>query len=168
MTAATLTRQVIHAVPIPAPPFLDEEPSHLFVYGTLMRGLVNHTQWGMDTIPFVGFGTIPGVMYRIGSFPGVVPGLGVIKGEVYRLTNETLVRRLDQLEGYVPGRRRDLNLFHRDRVEVTLKGGETLTAWVYYLGMTPQRKEYPRIHSGNFRLVADVGERTGVYEHGHD
>src|SRR3972149_284136 len=166
MTAATLTQSI--ATSVLPPPLQEVEPSHIFVYGTLMRGLVNHTRWGMDTLPFVGLGTIPGEMYRIGYFPGGVPGPGVIQGEVYRLTNETLIRRLDQLEGYVPGRRRDLNLFHRDRVEVTLKGGETLTAWVYYLGITPQREEYPRIPSGNFHHVADVGERTGVYEHDRD
>lgn len=72
----------------------------VFVYGTLKRGHHNHSVLGNSRL--VGnWTTEPKYkMYDLGSFPGVVyPGDKSIKGEIFEVNDETMVR-LDNLEGY--------------------------------------------------------------------
>jgi gamma-glutamylcyclotransferase (GGCT)/AIG2-like uncharacterized protein YtfP len=92
----------------------------LFVYGTLRRGeAAEHLMRGST---FVGTATIRGLVTQRGGFLGLLAGDGVVPGEVFDLP-EALFERLDQYEG--PGYSRRLS-----EVEC---GGETITAWVYWL-----------------------------------
>ncbi len=70
----------------------------IFVYGTLMTGCGNHRM--MAGAKLIGSGEIAGfTMHDIGAFPGIViGGGGVIRGEVYEVSEE-VVARLDRFEG---------------------------------------------------------------------
>jgi len=72
----------------------------VFVYGTLLRGEVNHHL--LAGTAFLGdHCTEPCfTLFHLGAYPGVAPGGGTaIHGEVYRVDGAGLAR-LDQLEDY--------------------------------------------------------------------
>lgn len=98
----------------------------VFVYGSLMSGLMNHGCLGGvpklrdDSIPpSAGF-----VMVSLGAFPGVIPAHGdlatAIKGELYEVDDRGL-GMLDRLEGHP-------NFYRREWV--TLASGERAQAYV--------------------------------------
>ena len=111
---------------------MSEEPSAVFVYGTLRPGAAAFSQ----VAPFVRAirpATLAGVaLYDLGPFPMLVPGEGVVVGEALAL--EPAVYRfalhaLDRYEGY--DARRDQGLYLRRRCAVSLDDGERVAAWVY-------------------------------------
>jgi len=72
-----------------------------------------------------------------------------IKGELYEVSEDDLIDRLDDLEG-VP--------YLYERKEIPVKSGEkTLTAWAYLYKCG--HGKYP-VHTGNYRDVA-----PSLYEH---
>lgn len=112
----------------------------VFVYGTLLRGEVNHhllagARWlgAHRTQPCF-------TMYLLGAYPGVSRGGGTaVSGEVFRLSGAGL-RRLDRLEEFP-------RLY--DRHLITTAFGR---AWIYlYRGDTRDR---PRIRGGDWRAYA--------------
>lgn len=69
----------------------------VFVYGTLKKGF--HNSYLLSNSTFVGDDRVNGVIYDIGTIPVVDIGKdGVVYGEVYRVSPETLAQ-LDRLEG---------------------------------------------------------------------
>lgn len=101
------------------------EPStiYVFVYGTLKRGNGNHRL--LEDSVFVeeatvkGYGLTPG-----GGFPYAIPCENLTaRGEVYAVEEATMAR-LDGLEGFP---------YHytRDYVDVTLRCGMVVQAWLY-------------------------------------
>lgn len=70
----------------------------LFVYGTLKQGFNNH--YIIENAPMIAKNTsIEGDMFSLGGFPGVVPGRGIVWGEIYDITEDQL-KRTDRLEGH--------------------------------------------------------------------
>lgn len=68
------------------------------VYGTLKRG------WGanhfLETSMFLGTTTLPGTMYSLGLYPGVVlDNKSEFEAEVFELASDKLIDRLDSYEG---------------------------------------------------------------------
>ena len=94
----------------------------VFVYGTLLSGEANHSL--LDDSEIVGNGHIFGYkMYDIGFYPGIIPGEGTVLGELYKVTDETLIR-LDWLEG-------EGSLYIRKSMPVHLESGEACDAFIY-------------------------------------
>lgn len=103
--------------------------SRLFVYGTLKRGLRNHTM--LSHCPFIGQAMTFARFYLVdlGAYPGMVPfratlvKRGVarslcapVRGEVYDISKSpSLLEKLDDLEG-VPF------LFNREKISVLIDG----------------------------------------------
>jgi gamma-glutamylcyclotransferase (GGCT)/AIG2-like uncharacterized protein YtfP len=118
---------------------VDAEPL-LFVYGTLMRGFRLHAllEGRADS---VGDGEVAGLLFDLGRYPAALrDGGGVIRGEVYRLTDPGLWLALDSAEG---------SQYHRGEVGVRLAGGRQVTAYIYwYVG--PLRRAVP-IPGGDYR-----------------
>jgi gamma-glutamylcyclotransferase (GGCT)/AIG2-like uncharacterized protein YtfP len=87
---------------------LKKEKHLLFVYGTLKRGFWNH--YLLDREEFIGEAeTKEKYAMYVSGIPYVVKGEPVsrIKGEVYRVSSETL-KLIDRLEGHPNWYRREL------------------------------------------------------------
>lgn len=113
----------------------------LFAYGTLMRGYGRHRFLAAGAT-LVGEATAPGRLVDLRSYPGLIPGRGRVRGQLYRLHRAELLPVLDREEGYN---------FVRGRTTVTLSGGRRARAWVYrYRG--PRERAIPIPH-GDYRRI---------------
>jgi gamma-glutamylcyclotransferase (GGCT)/AIG2-like uncharacterized protein YtfP len=111
------------------------EGEYLFAYGTLqpeyVRDEIAHLVRGLECI---GKGTVAGILYDLGSFPGAVLDPASprrIRGTVFRLPeDERLLRELDEYEEFraeSPG----TSQFIRRIYAVQMTSGRVLTCWVY-------------------------------------
>lgn len=108
---------------------------NLFVYGTLVSaaGHPNGARLSGEA-RLVGAASIPGRLYRVGWYPGLVEteaGSERVHGEVYALDDPG--RSLVWLDGYesiVPGDEVNSEYARVERV-VRLASGQEVTAWVY-------------------------------------
>jgi gamma-glutamylcyclotransferase (GGCT)/AIG2-like uncharacterized protein YtfP len=109
--------------------------SYLFVYGTLLSG-AGHPMGARlrRQARLVGVATIPGRLYSLGRYPGLVETAGVqerVHGELYALDNPAAALSwLDAYEGIVPGAH-DRNEYVRAERLARLTSGEEVAAWVY-------------------------------------
>jgi gamma-glutamylcyclotransferase (GGCT)/AIG2-like uncharacterized protein YtfP len=125
---------------------------HLFVYGTLRRGF-NHplAQHLARQAHFVGLGCVPGRLYDLGDYPGLVlPGQPTdrVLGDVYALDRPgQLLSLLDEYEEYNP-----LEPFHslylREAVTITLLAGGSRQGWLYRFNRPVKPFKY--IPSGDY------------------
>jgi gamma-glutamylcyclotransferase (GGCT)/AIG2-like uncharacterized protein YtfP len=88
------------AAPPPSP--ASTQTRHVFVYGTLRRGGSNDITKFTPAPRYVGQASLPGVMYHLGPYPGVLLGGDcMVYGEVYAISAE-LENKLDVLEELSP------------------------------------------------------------------
>ncbi len=115
----------------------------VFVYGTLLRGQVNHGL--LADADFLGsHRTEPRyALFLLGAYPGLVAGGSTaVSGEVYRVKDPGL-RALDRLEDYP-------RLYDRKLIQTPFG-----RAWVYlYRGAVGDR---PLVASGDWRAYASTG-----------
>lgn len=122
---------------------------HLFVYGTLLS-TAGHPKGArlQREASLIGAASIPGRLYRIKHYPGLVEGADpneLVHGEVHALNNPvSALTWLDAYEGIVPGAH-DRNEYERVERPVRLASGEQVTVWVYL---------YRKSVAG-FRLIPD-------------
>ena len=101
----------------------------LFIYGTLMPGLRLAAQ--MRGAERLGAAQVRGRLVDVGHYPGLLPGDGLVSGEVWQVSDSQLAR-LDAVEEMVPGDRA-ASLYWRARVTV-LEGalaGQRVWTYVY-------------------------------------
>jgi gamma-glutamylcyclotransferase (GGCT)/AIG2-like uncharacterized protein YtfP len=116
---------------------------YLFAYGTLRRNHYPAFLERMDLdLQFVGQGGIKGFLYDLGDYPGAVKNKSgkTIRGDVFLLNDpESALSILDQYEGCsaVGGGQPE---FFRKRNRVSLRSGNTVLAWVYWLTKNPAGK----------------------------
>lgn len=116
-------------------PIPDPQPiRHLLLYGTLCAGEPAHERFGLRAaLTLVGRRSVPGTLYDLGAYPGLVLGAGTVDAELYRIGDPGIVARLDRYEGY-DARAARASLFARRAVRVPRHTGATagtLGAWVY-------------------------------------
>lgn len=113
----------------------------VFVYGTLLRGEVNHGLLADAELLGVHRTEPRFTLYRLGAYPGLSGAGGTaVRGEVYRV-NDAGLKVLDRLEDYP-------RLY--DRILIPTPYGR---AWVYvYRGRLAGRQP---IGSGDWRDVTD-------------
>lgn len=111
------------------------QPTHLFVYGTLCATFTNPAAVQLRQYSrYVGEGTMPGLLYDLGDYPGAVylpNGQTLVHGSIYALTNEsdTLLVTLDTYEGIsTPPDLTDE--YRREAVPVAVTGRD-VDCWVY-------------------------------------
>ena len=108
---------------------------HIVFYGTLASGERKHAELGLPrALTALGRRSLGGTLYDLGAFPGMVPGSGRVAVELYRIDDFSLLRWLDQYEGFEP-KDPGGSLFVRRCVEVARfrnAGGPTIPAWVYF------------------------------------
>jgi gamma-glutamylcyclotransferase (GGCT)/AIG2-like uncharacterized protein YtfP len=116
-------------------------PDHLFLYGSLQPELA--PAGPRDVLAHcvrVGPGTLPGRLYDLGAYPGLVPDAsapGRVLGQVFRLPErEDVLGPLDAYEGFDPADPPG-SLYLRLPHEVDLAGGGRLSCWVYVYNRDP-------------------------------
>lgn len=109
-------------------------PMHLFVYGTLRRGQSNYQRLldGKEGFEFVGSATTAN-KYTMSSsgipFVHKQPEMSLIRGEVFMVWDNKLIKSLDSLEGHQDGERQG---YHRELTPVRLDNGVDMLAWLYF------------------------------------
>ncbi len=99
------------------PSAADPPLRHVFVYGTLRRGEQRDINRLRPAPVWVGPGHVVGMLYDLGSYPGLVLGAsGTVLGEIYQVT-AALERLLDEIEEVWP---QDTGEYTRSHVPVAL------------------------------------------------
>jgi gamma-glutamylcyclotransferase (GGCT)/AIG2-like uncharacterized protein YtfP len=125
-------------------------PERVFFYGTLMTPFHRTARLRIDEhLTYLGSGTIEAALFDLGIYPAAVPtSEGRVHGEVYEMMHPTTVLRvLDELEGYRPGEHQH-SLYTRTRTRVRLDDGGEVDAWAYFYNAPLGRAE--RIASGDY------------------
>ena len=131
--------------------------STLFVYGSMMKGMVHHNKVAA-MVKEVKPGTCEGTLYRLPvGYPAMVEGPGVVKGELLTLNNfKDLIKILDEFEGFsltTP----EKSLYMRVEKPITLEvGKKPVTSFVYVLNNLKLPKESTVIDSGDYRASMQV------------
>ena len=99
------------------------------VYGLLRAGQSGFAQFGLaGAFEARGPCLIPGLLYDLGDYPGLVGGPGLVRGELFAVRNALVMPRLDAFEDYWPDDR-SRTRYERRRLTLTEPAGEQ--AWVY-------------------------------------
>lgn len=131
------------------------------LYGSLMRGLGALESLGVASgLHFEGSCSIPGQLFDLGSYPGLRPGSGRVRGELYRLDRgewRRALARLDEFEDFDPLRPNE-SLYLRVRVD--LLEPADCSAWLYVYNRQPDPRL--RIPDGDWRGHLGIGGRAGA------
>ena len=122
----------------------------VFFYGTLMTPFNRTGRLRIDQhILYKGRGSIGAALFDLGIYPAAVPASDSrVWGELYEMTQpQTVLRALDQLEGYRPGEP-ETSLYTRMLTPVMTEAGDTVQAWAYFYNAPLGRAE--RIASGDY------------------
>jgi len=101
----------------------------LAVYGSLMTSEGMLARLGVSSmVQLLGPALIPGQLFDLGDFPGLIPGDGSVRGELFAILDPAAIPRLDEYEAYSPDSLAT-SMFVRQRVKLMEPEVE---AWVYY------------------------------------
>jgi gamma-glutamylcyclotransferase (GGCT)/AIG2-like uncharacterized protein YtfP len=115
------------------------------VYGLLRAGESGFARFGLaNAFRPRGPCVIPGELWDLGRFPGLVAGAGEVVGELFELVDASVMPRLDAFEDYWPD---DPDRSRYDRVKLQLAEPDR-QAWVYVWRLGLQAAT--RIESGDW------------------
>jgi gamma-glutamylcyclotransferase (GGCT)/AIG2-like uncharacterized protein YtfP len=106
---------------------------YIFVYGTLRRACTTGAhQTYLANTEFVGSAKVRGKLYRVSYYPALVldDSTGWVFGEVYRLSSNEQLQRLDAYEECTYPSQPDQE-YQRKKIEVMTDTGTSLTTWIY-------------------------------------
>lgn len=86
-----------------------------------MRGFPRHRLLAAAT--FLGEARVTGRLLDLRHYPGLVPGQGSVRGELYRLDGAEVLGPIDREEGYN---------FERRLTTVSRADGRRARAWIYW------------------------------------
>ncbi len=109
----------------------------VFVYGTLKKGYHNH--YGLADCPMKKAEVVGYDLHASAYLPFVKEGSGIVKGELYEVSEQILLR-LDQLEGHP-------DFYQRVMTEVTT-ANQKVNAWIY---LCRDAARYPLVASGEWQ-----------------
>lgn len=123
-------------------------PHYLFVYGTLRKAFEHEMHAVLERAArLVGEATVPGALYDLGAYPGLVvaeAGAARVTGELYALDPGGAQIALEALDAYEGCGAADPepHEYRREVLRVRLADGSELAAWTYLLnrshaGLTP-------------------------------
>ena len=127
----------------------------LFIYGTLLPGL--RLQAAMQGAERLGPASVPGRLVDVGRYPGLLPGEGVVAGEVYRV-DEVQLARLDAVEEMLPGDRA-ASQYWREPVQVLEGALAGQQVWTYVYNR-PAEALTPIVHGDYRRYIREVGRAS--------
>lgn len=131
----------------------------LFVYGTLLQGLSRARM--LRCASFLGPALTAGRLFDLGSYPGLVPGQGLVVGEVYAVDLPTL-KRIDRVEDFDPLDSR-ASLYRRQMVKARYFSGGYENVATYQYNRVPCAAD--RISHGDYRryrLEREYGAQPAV------
>jgi gamma-glutamylcyclotransferase (GGCT)/AIG2-like uncharacterized protein YtfP len=120
-----------------------------------MRGMGGQEEAGLgDDLRYEGPCTVPGSIYDLGPYPGLVLDNGSVKAELYEIKNISVFRALDSFERFEPSHR-DTSLFVRTCIR--LQNPKTIDAWVYLYNQDVSKAH--RVVSGDWKQYMEDKER---------
>jgi gamma-glutamylcyclotransferase (GGCT)/AIG2-like uncharacterized protein YtfP len=126
----------------------------LFVYGSLMKGMVHHNKIA-PALKDVKPASCQGLLYRLPvGYPAMVEGEGTVRGELLTLNNfKELIAVLDEFEGHSPTNP-EKSLYVRTEKQIQVDGAKKpTTSFVYILNKTKLPKEAHLIETGDYRAI---------------
>lgn len=126
--------------------------STLFVYGSLMTGMVHHNKIS-SLVKEVKPASCEGILYRLPvGYPAMLEGPGTIKGELFTLNNfKDIIKVLDEFEGY-SATTPEKSLYIRMEKPILVDGAKKpVTSFVYVLNRMRLPKEAIVIETGDYR-----------------
>lgn len=112
-----------------------EKGNYLFVYGTLRN---NYNLKLKDRVAkeleYIGKAKVEASLYDLGRYPGAIKenNKSEVIGDVFLINNpDKVFRVLDEYEG---------DEFRREKEDITLRSGESVSAWVYWYNLKPEAK----------------------------
>jgi len=124
---------------------IDPNRDCIAVYGSLMRVHGAQDLAGTtDKLRFLGECRIPGQLYDLGEFPGLVPGPDEVAGELYRIEHADALPLLDDYEAFYESNPSQ-SLFVRRRIRLNQP---PIDCWVYFFNQEP--KGNPKVEGGNW------------------
>src|SRR5690349_14426751 len=121
---------------------MNEQPIHLFVYGTLRSGAAPPEIADVARrLEFVCHATVRGRLYQLGDYPGLIlddsSDAPLVPGDIVLVPDAATLAALDAYEGFHASNP-DNSLFRRTHVITTLPDGQQRTCWIYaYKGDIP-------------------------------
>ena len=122
---------------------MTDQPSSIFVYGTLQRGQSRERCWPRRPLR-IEAASVRGALYDLGPYPALTDGDDVVSGEVWHVAPEDIsvtLAELDRVEGC--GGRAD-DLYHRVTITCQTAAG-SVSAWVYRYARVQELKPNQRI-----------------------
>lgn len=103
---------------------------YIACYGTLMRDFPMQKELEIvDKLKFVDHAYLPGALYEMGDFPGMVKSdTEETFAEVYEILDEQALKLMDLYEDYDP-KHPKTSLYIREKITLS---SPDLTCWVYY------------------------------------
>lgn len=128
-----------------------QQGDHLAAYGLLRQGGGGLERLGLaQSLTRVGRCLIPGGLYDLGSFPGLVEGEGRVQGDLFRIETGAVGALIDRFEDFDP---EDPGKSAYIRRRVRLIEPADAEAWVYVWTRPVQPDE--RIDTGDW--LAHIG-----------
>lgn len=119
----------------------------LFVYGTLRTGSGHPmADFLASRGRLVQAALMPGRLYDLGPYPGMTPGAGFVRGELYELAEPSAT--LELLDRYESCPNDEAAAFERAVAQVALDLGQSVAAWVYYFRGPVSEDQY--VASGDY------------------
>ena len=128
----------------------------LLLYGSLTSGQPEFRAKGLDRdLRLIGERRIPGQLYDLGEYPGLVPGPGIVQAELYSFTDTSVLSRLDAFEEC--DRRNPNALYRRTTMRVdrdsdtslSAGGSSGIDAWIYIYNRAVEGR--PRIEGMSWK-----------------
>jgi gamma-glutamylcyclotransferase (GGCT)/AIG2-like uncharacterized protein YtfP len=141
--------------------------STLFVYGSLMQGMVHHGKLAA-LVKEVKPATCEGTLYRLPvGYPAMVEGPGTVRGELLTLNSfKDIIKIIDEFEGFSPTNP-EKSLYMRVEKPVQADGAKKpSTSFTYVLNPVKLPRESTVIEGGDYRasMVAQPPLSTQLSE----
>ncbi|MEH6442551.1 MAG: gamma-glutamylcyclotransferase family protein [Oceanospirillaceae bacterium] len=106
----------------------------IMFYGSLQRGEYPHISLKLSAkLEFVDNCTITGNLFDMGQYPACVQGEGVVHGELFKVTDSTVLETLDHFERYDAGNLQQ-SLYIREKVSLISPAKyaiDNINVWTY-------------------------------------
>ena len=126
----------------------------LFVYGGLLKGMTLSPF--IEGSEYLGPAFIKAEIYFLGQFPGIIPGNGVVYGELYEV-DENMLPGLDKIEHYRPEELERSSYIRKELEVICLPNREKLKAEAYFYNRSVEGQEL--IPHGDYRRFINEYDR---------